>query len=124
MHHLLLSKIHSLLAVGLLAAATITGTAQAEDIIKGRIINTHGQGLAGVEVKLVDRENTMMDVTRSGPGGYYVIDLSTLEDDELATLRGFSLVAGNKGQRPAKKSLAGSKKPDGDVEYQAIVMAN
>lgn len=111
----------SLLAALLMAA--VCTTSYAEDIIKGRIINTHGQGIPGIEIKLVDRENTMMDVTRSGPGGYYVIDLGTLEDEELASLRGFSLVAGNKGDYITRKPLAGSNKGKDGIDYQAIVMS-
>jgi len=92
-----------------------------DDVIKGRIIDVNGTGLSNVQIKLVDSDNTMMDITSSDTNGYYSIDLSVLDDEELAKLRGFSLVADNKNGKVARKKLKGNKDKTG-VAYQAIVL--
>ena len=91
------------------------------DVIKGRIIDVNGTGLSNVQVKLVDQENTMMDITSSDKNGYYSIDLSVLDDEELSKLRGFSLIADNKNGKTTRKRLKDKKGKTG-VAYQAIVL--
>ena len=92
-----------------------------DDVIKGRIIDLNGTGLSNVQVKLIDSDNTMMDITSSDANGYYSIDLSVLDDEELAKLRGFSLVADDKNGKIARKRLKDKKDKTG-VAYQAIVL--
>ena len=92
-----------------------------DDVIKGRIIDVNGTGLSNVRIKLVDSDNTMMDITSSDANGYYSIDLSVLDDEELAKLRGFSLVADDKNGKIARKRLKDKKDKTG-VAYQAIVL--
>ena len=92
-----------------------------DDVIKGRIIDVNGTGLSNVQVRLVDSDNTMMDITSSDANGYYSIDLSVLDDEELAKLRGFSLVADNKNGKVARKRLKDKNNKTG-VAYQAIVL--
>lgn len=92
-----------------------------DDVIKGRIIDVNGTGLSNIQIKLVDQDNTMMDITSSDKNGYYSIDLSVLDDEELSKLRGFSLVADNKNGKTTRKRLKDKKGKTG-VAYQAIVL--
>ena len=92
-----------------------------DDVIKGRIIDVNGTGLSNVQIKLVDSDNTMMDITSSDTNGYYSIDLSVLDDEELSKLRGFSLVADNKNGKITRRKLKDKKGKTG-LAYQAIVL--
>ena len=60
------------------------------------MLKSNGKGLDAVAVRLLDPDGILMDATKTDAKGFYTIDLSVLEDDELAKIEFFVIEVTNK----------------------------
>lgn len=65
--------------------------------IQGRVLRkSNGKGLVDAAVRLLDPDGVLMDATKTDTKGFFTIDLSVLEDDELAQINLFIVEVTNK----------------------------
>lgn len=84
--------------------------------LKGRVVRAgSGAGIPNATVQLFNPNNVGMDVTSTNKEGLYTIDLSVLEDKELANLESFILQAEEKGKSKKRAKLKGTLKLNGTV---------
>ena len=81
------------------------------DRVEGRILGRTGnQGLSGVTVRLLDPDGVMMEVTKTDKRGFFKIDLGTLDNAELKSIKKFSLEVTDAQGRSSRRSLAKAAK--------------
>ncbi len=75
--------------------------------IEGRIVNrASGNSVAGATVKLLDPDGIMMELAKTDKKGFFTISLDTLDNDEIKSIKKFSLEVTDTKGRSARHSLA------------------
>lgn len=75
--------------------------------IEGRIVNrASGSAVSGATVKLLDPDGIMMELAKTDNKGFFAISLGTLDNDELKSIKKFSLEVTDSQGRSARHSLA------------------
>lgn len=90
--------------------------------LTGRVVRSgSGAGIPNVTVHLLGPDYVGMDVTSTNKEGRYTIDLSVLEDKELANLRTFFLQTEERGHSKKRIKLGNGLKLKGTTIRSRIV---
>ncbi len=94
------------------------------EFIEGRVIDKRtGVALATVEVRLVDSENTMMDLVETDSDGNYRLDLGVLDVDEYQNIKAFFIRVDDKNGRNALYNVGrGMVRRGSIIQYPLIAL--
>ena len=87
------------------------------DMLRGRVMDRQGRGVAGAEVQLLDKDATMMDLSETDKNGFYTLDLGTLDESEMRMLHTFYVQVKDRNGRQARHDLSRGVRMDGKVIY-------
>jgi hypothetical protein len=114
-------SITAVLAVASLLFAA-SGFAQQDRIaathLRGRVVdNVTGVGIGKVEVKLLDAEGIMMDISETDGSGSYKLDLGVMDNKTYTNLRTFFVEANDKNGHIKRQGLSNGLRKEARKVY-------